>query len=778
MATLRFDSPHDDELTPDELSALLTSVMPEVPGYRVMRRIGKGGMSYVYLAVQESLDRQVAIKITAPDILRDEVSKQRFEQEARTIAKLEHPCIVGIHEVGRTPQGLIYFVMPYLAKGHLGQRDLSDDEPRVVEVLRALLSALAYAHQRGIVHRDVKAENVLFDNADRPVLADFGIALHSRGLGGRITGAGMALGSAATMAPEQARGDVVDLRADLYAVGVVAYELLTGRLPFDGKDALALAVMHANDPIPRLPSSKQRWQAWIDRAMAKDREQRFPSAEAMLAALPAEAPVAAHTPIPPTIDTLTLETVDEAAMPAGRLPPAPPKPWLLRIAVISALIALASVGGWLWERTQVTPSFITASPEPPPLPSTVVEAEDPIGALAAHVGATPTDAEPTTGVTEAAPASVNPAMADYTATLGFQSTALRYDPQQPGARELVAARDHIAEGRLGAPPGDNAGDALRAAHALAPADPGVRAVFEEWLDRVDAEVASQLATGRHNEATSLWSRMTALAGDLGLADSPRLAAMKSRMEADLTRRLGEAMRIRDAAAVARLRETARALRLETPAWQVALRDAERRLLPQPGEPAGAGFRVIVPPTATTDGFAAMDREVTLGDYTRFVQATGHASGRCTGGFLQRRRWDDPGYAQGDNHPVTCITLADAQAYANWRSREDGARYTLPDERQWAALGTGVPVDCREARLACDGRDGTWEASAGGVSTLGLRGVGGNAREWLRDGRVAGPGWRTPAVSATVGTVRAPADERGADDIGFRLVKVLPPPVPR
>ena len=169
-----------EELSPEELSALLTSYMPDIPGYRVMRRIGKGGMSYVYLGVQESLDRQVAVKVMSPDALTDEKSKQRFEHEARTIAKLEHPCIVGIHEVGRTPQGLLYYVLPYLAKGHLGQRDFTNDEPRITEVLRSLLSALEYAHARGIVHRDVKAENVLFDNADRPLLTDFGIALSKR----------------------------------------------------------------------------------------------------------------------------------------------------------------------------------------------------------------------------------------------------------------------------------------------------------------------------------------------------------------------------------------------------------------------------------------------------------------------------------------------------------------------------------------------------------------------------------------------------------------------
>ena len=274
----------EEELSPDELTALLSSFMPEIPGYRVLRRIGKGGMSQVYLGVQESLDRQVAVKVMSPAALTDEISKQRFEHEARTIAKLEHPCIVGIHEVGRTRQGLLYYVLPYLAKGHLGQRDFTHDEGRVVEVLRSLLSALEYAHARGIVHRDVKAENVLFDNADRPLLTDFGIALSKRD-STRITTAGLAVGSGGYMAPEQARGEVVDGRADLYSVGVLAYELLMGKLPYQAADPLALALMHAQDPVPRLPPEKRHWQPFIDRAMAKSPDNRYRNAQQMLGAL-------------------------------------------------------------------------------------------------------------------------------------------------------------------------------------------------------------------------------------------------------------------------------------------------------------------------------------------------------------------------------------------------------------------------------------------------------------------------------------------------------------
>ena len=228
---------------------------PQIPGYRMLRRLGQGGMATVYLATQESLDRPVSIKVMERETLHDEVSMQRFENEARTIAKLTHPSVVNIYEVGRTSDGRMYYSMPFLPNGDLAQRDLRNDDSHIVELLRTLLSALDYAHARGIVHRDVKRENILFDADNRPLLADFGIALSKSDLV-RVTTAGLAVGSSGYMAPEQARGDAVDGRADLYSVGVLAYELLTGDLPFRSSDALALALMHAQKPIPPIAAGQ------------------------------------------------------------------------------------------------------------------------------------------------------------------------------------------------------------------------------------------------------------------------------------------------------------------------------------------------------------------------------------------------------------------------------------------------------------------------------------------------------------------------------------------
>src|SRR5688572_23432825 len=267
----------------------IREALPEIRGYRLLRVVGHGGMSTVYLAEQESLGRKVAVKVMLPEALADEVSRRRFENEARTIARLDHSNIVGIFEVGRTTESLPYYAMPYLARGHLGlritkQAGRSRDQARVIATLRALLGALDYAHVRGVVHRDVKAENVLFDEADRPLLADFGIALR-KGINPRVTMAGLAVGSTAYMPPEQARGEDVDSRADLYSIGVLAWEMLMGSLPFNAADALSMAVMHAKDPIPRLPAELMHWQRFIDRAMAKSPENRFRSAQQMLEAL-------------------------------------------------------------------------------------------------------------------------------------------------------------------------------------------------------------------------------------------------------------------------------------------------------------------------------------------------------------------------------------------------------------------------------------------------------------------------------------------------------------
>lgn len=763
-----------EELSPEELSALLTSYMPDIPGYRVMRRIGKGGMSYVYLGVQESLDRQVAVKVMSPDALTDEKSKQRFEQEARTIAKLEHPCIVGIHEVGRTPQGLLYYVLPYLAKGHLGQRDFTNDEPRITEVLRSLLSALEYAHARGIVHRDVKAENVLFDNADRPLLTDFGIALSKRD-SSRITSAGLAVGSGGYMAPEQARGEAVDGRADLYSVGVLAYELLTGRLPYLSSDPLALALMHAQDPIPRLPMDKRHWQPFLDRAMAKSPDNRFRNAQQMLSALSqvaSRAVSAANDGLPNASPRHARRSV----------PATPVRPWL-KPAIVGVIgVGLSAALVWSMRPSTTAPGadndFFTAeeaaiAAQPPPT--------NPDAPTPPSPSPTPAAVAPVPAPTPAPAASP---FAQVTASVAV--TALDYDPTVPGAKELSAARRQIKAKRWTAPSKDNAIESLLAARKLAPKNPEVAKLSDEVLAGIGKALTEAIKAGRDDSARTLYGRAAKFAVDGKRDASPAWLALRASLAPLFIARLEKDTKAFNYPGIERSKALATTLEIPEADMEPAWSRANVRALPKPGDliAKGNGPTLVLAalPGESRPGLAFMREEVTRGEYQSFVNATRRGASKCGNArnalssiFGAKRSWIGPGFPQTDQHPVVCVSQADARAYAEWLSQRTGERYRLPTLSEWRGVNEYRSSDpCRGGQIAC-GAKGTAPGSAFVASPLGIQDLHGNAGEWLADGAgqgryyVAGLSWRDPRTTAA-GRTSPEGGDKGYDDIGFRLVR--------
>lgn len=754
----------EEELSPDELTALLSSYMPEIPGYRVLRRIGKGGMSQVYLGVQESLDRQVAIKVMSPAALTDEISKQRFEHEARTIAKLEHPCIVGIHEVGRTRQGLLYYVLPYLAKGHLGQRDFTQDEERAVEVLRSLLSALEYAHARGIVHRDVKAENVLFDNADRPLLTDFGIALSKRD-STRITTAGLAVGSGGYMAPEQARGEVVDGRADLYSVGVLAFELLTGHLPFQAADPLALALMHAQDPVPRLAPEKRHWQPFIDRAMAKSPDNRYRNAQQMLGALNQ---IATGKRTEPVIDPGKLKGLVE-------------RWWKPVLATTSAVLLATLAILWLMDGQQTAEppagDFFTVEDTPPaPLP-----APEP-AAIAEPSPAADAEA-PAETAPGPAPASGEPRPAFDQVRAEVATTTLDYDPTRPGARELSAARRQIERQRLSLPPGDNAMDSLRAARQVAPREPALLRLSDEVIAYYSTRVVAAVQAGDDGAARQHYDRAAPFAAEMDRLEGKPWLEMREALPPLLLARLESGLEAMDAESVATTKVLAAALDVSPaslePAWSKAVE------LPKAGDtlPDNAVAMVLVrAPRGSSAGLGAMRSEVTRAEYAAFASATRRPAARCRNRVvpisLKKRTWDDPGFSQSGNHPVACVSFDDAEAYAQWLSRRTGLSYRLPTLAEWSPLADyrGSGNACSDGRIDC-GSEGTVNASQGPLSPLGLAGLRGNVREWTSNCTrgcqrrlAAGLGWRDSAERSSPAQSNDFDADTGLDDLGFRLVR--------
>ncbi len=254
-----------------------------IPGYQIIRKIGDGGMAFVYLALQTSLQREVALKVLKRFNADDPNRIDRFMNEAQTVARLEHPNIVSVYDFGQAEDGHMYYSMPNLARGDLSGFCYEDDQ-QVANIVLQVCKGLAYAHQHDVIHRDVKPENILINESGHVQIADFGIAFSTRS-NRRITQEGHTVGSAHYMSCEQARGRAVDHRSDIYSVGVVLYELLTGETPFHGSDDVSVLVSHLNDPIPLLAEHLTQWQPVINRALAKKASNRFDSMDQMIDAI-------------------------------------------------------------------------------------------------------------------------------------------------------------------------------------------------------------------------------------------------------------------------------------------------------------------------------------------------------------------------------------------------------------------------------------------------------------------------------------------------------------
>jgi len=317
--------------------------------YRVLSWLGSGGMADVYCAEDTHLGRQVALKVLYRRFAQDAEFVERFKREAQSAAGLTHPNVVNVFDRGEH-DGTYYIAMEYLPgrtlKEVIGERGALDQEA-VIDIGIQILRASSFAHRRGVVHRDLKPHNVMLDDAGNAKVTDFGIA---RAGASEMTEAGSIMGTAQYLSPEQAQGHPATAQSDLYSVGIVLYELLTGRLPFDGESAVAIAVQHLNDqptPIGSLrPDVAPELEAAVMRALAKDPGSRWADADEFIRALegaraglatePLGQDTAAFAPLPPTA----------VASADGAPPPTPGDerkrywPWFA-LALTALLVALA-----------------------------------------------------------------------------------------------------------------------------------------------------------------------------------------------------------------------------------------------------------------------------------------------------------------------------------------------------------------------------------------------------------------------------------------------------
>src|SRR5437660_7330530 len=336
--------------------------------YRIMRKLGTGGMANVYLAEDQELGRRVAIKILDDRHAGDDQFVERFRREAKKAASLSHPNIVSIYDRGEA-EGTYYIAMEHLDGRSLKELIVARGPAPVhvaIDYARQILAAIRFAHRHGIVHRDIKPHNVLVDAEGSLKVTDFGIA--RAGASSQMTEAGSIIGTAQYLSPEQAKGAPVDQTSDLYSVGVVLYELLTGVVPFSGDTPVEIAMKHLS-AVPEGPSAQRgeiprNLDLVILRALAKDPSDRYQSAEEMDADLErvqrgaavspateeAATAIISRPPPPPAAPT----AITQARAPVPYAPPAAyydydePRrrafwPWLLALLFVAAAI----VGGYL-----------------------------------------------------------------------------------------------------------------------------------------------------------------------------------------------------------------------------------------------------------------------------------------------------------------------------------------------------------------------------------------------------------------------------------------------
>jgi predicted Ser/Thr protein kinase len=367
--------------------------------YYIEARIGIGGMGAVYRGVDQMLGRPVAIKVLLRDLKHDPEQVKRFFNEARVVAKLRHPNTIQVFDYGQSKDGSNFIAMEFMTGEpldvHLQKHELT--LLRVIEILDQICQSLDEAHAAGIIHRDLKPDNIFIDtvNGNRVVkVIDFGIAKMMSG-GENLTKAGMVFGTPAFMAPEQAKGEVLDPRSDLYSLGVILYFLLTGRALFTGDNPMEIAVKHITTPPPsvaefsRLGVLPPSLVALVSTMLAKDREDRPASARAVRTALLAirdevlrggpasSATVALHSGAPGRATT----DESDVAVPRGR-------GWMGAVAAVAAL-ALAGVGYGVWSsmqgpvEPQIAAQFSDTGLATPPPSEGSATAEAPDAALAA-----------------------------------------------------------------------------------------------------------------------------------------------------------------------------------------------------------------------------------------------------------------------------------------------------------------------------------------------------------------------------------------------------------
>ncbi|AOS97783.1 Serine/threonine-protein kinase StkP [Microbulbifer aggregans] len=738
----------------------------EIPGYRILKKINQGGMSTVYLAVQRSVGRQVALKVMSPVLNADPIFSERFQREANIVGQLSHPNIVAIHDIGRY-RSLNYIAMDYMPGGSVSDRLAKGimDPIEALNVARQIALALDHAHGKGYVHRDLKPENILFREDGSAVLTDFGVA-RAVARTTRMTNTGMVVGTPHYMSPEQARGAAIDGRADLYSLGVVFFEMVTSAVPYQADEAVAIAIKHLTDPIPRLPARHSLFQGLVERLLAKDPADRFQrgldvveAIDQLLAALAGKPTTQAtqlnNTAVGPSslmralLMTLWGTLVDKIAAlwarvrdkPLDRHHPRAEQDTIMRIQQVIqqapqrkrrqwfagtlAIAALAASGllYGIWGdhlpwRAEGAAAINSAVPVADRAAAPEISADQPV-IRSAQI----TPLLQRAGTSEAVPESMEGLRPPMRPATQLPEKAER--ATGPEATTAVSEQPAAAPDEQKVQPEPEVSTAKTTESRI----PATEPVLEQLRLRINTQPEQALV-----RIMNIVPRYR-----YGMALPP------GRYDVEVSRPGYKTVR--------------RWVSLEEDdlTLQVKLERGYRpgTTLRSPLAGGGNGPEMVVVRAGTfrignsrqpftspvqrieiAKPFAISAHEITFDEYDRFADATGAALP------------GDSGWGRGDR-PVINVSWEDARAYARWLSRETGKRYRLPSEAEWeyaARAGSSTPfwwgnqkargkANCR--RGCASDFVGFFKATSAPVghylpNSFGLHDTAGNVAEWVQD----------------------------------------------
>lgn len=723
-------------------------------------------MSAVYLGRQISLQRKVAIKVLKKLVMDDKSLAERFVDEAKTVASLDHPHIISIYEAKKLPSGLAYFTMPYLTHGDFGEIICTNSD-HLIELLCQICDGLTHAHQHGIIHRDLKPENILFDQFGRIKIADFGIAIsqHTK----RKTKETQLLGSAHYMSPEQIQAREINHQSDIYSLGCIIYEKLTGDHVFQASNDFSILMSHINKPIPELPSALAEWQPILNQCLAKDPKQRYKDVAALKDALLA----IKYSKQPAVI-------IDEPQTTSKPFKP-------VYLAAGMGVLSLMLLAAFFMTRTASDGDTDV---------QLAIEAQllaDQQAAAALQVKQQQEEAlKLTVAVVEN---NENPEeRVDLTSNLDNETIN-----QMSLEVKLNEAEQLLKQYRLTKPRGDNAADMFQAILMEQPqnesAIQGLNQVGRYYFNLIERKLEDHEIQDAITHVQSLVDYLGEYNIDRELFE-PQISAIMSTTNKLVTEAVYSRRKNSEAEGYLKMAD----ILMPNYAFVADLKDSYNKI-PQTGDfiadILGHDFVYFA---ATNDSgvkdFTVGTNEVTVEQFARFAgeQFTDEKCHHYDRQPFFKKTWLKPPFDQNNQHPVICITAAQAQAYAQWLGAQTGHTYRIPTAAEFEYVNQQLqaPINCQLANLAgaevadeskateqrygCNDQQIFTAPVQSTQAVKKIHNLNGNVSEWVLEcGKqtycAMGTSWQS-GRNATNNEVLSANPQETYSHVGFRLIRAL------